>query len=135
MRKVNRMNTHVLVVDDELDTLNLLRLILEINGYTVTTTLNSQEAMSLALETAPDVVLLDVMMPRLDGFEVCKMLRSDMATCDLPIIFVTAYEALDLEQRRVDAGADLVIYKPVDSDLLMRAITEVIHTRTRAAQA
>jgi len=126
------MNTHVLVVDDEQDTLNLLRIVLEINDYTVSTTLNSREAMALAVEKKPDVVLLDIMMSDLDGFELCKMMRADEATSSLPIIFVTAYEALDLEQRRVEVGADMVIQKPVDSDLLTSSITEALTLRTTA---
>ncbi len=118
------MSTRVLVVDDEMDTLNLLRTILEISGYEPITTLNSVEALELAKAEAPDVVLLDIMMPRLDGFELCKMMRAHAATCDLPIIFVTAYEALDLDDRRRDAGADLVIRKPINVDGLVESIAE-----------
>ncbi|MCD4687597.1 MAG: response regulator [Anaerolineae bacterium] len=123
------MSTRVLIVDDEQDTLNLMRLILEINGFAVITTLNSQDALALTAKEQPDVVLLDIMMPGLDGFELCKLMRADAATRDLPIIFVTAYETLDLEQRRIEAGADLVIHKPVDTRLLVSAIPEVIELR------
>lgn len=118
------MSTRVLVVDDELDTLSLLRTILEISGYEPITTLNSVEALELAKAEAPDVILLDIMMPRLDGFELCKMMRAHDATRDLPIIFVTAYEALDLDDRRKEAGADLVIRKPIDFDGLVQSIAE-----------
>ncbi len=96
------MNTRILVVDDELDTLNLLRTILEISGYTPITTLNSVDAIGLAEVEKPDVILLDIMMPKLDGFTLCKMMRQHTTTKDLPIIFVTAYESLDIEQRRVE---------------------------------
>lgn len=119
----------ILIVDDEQDTLNLLRMILEINGYTAITTLNSLNALDLAAKEQPDVVLLDIMMPGLDGFELCKLMRANDATRDLPIIFVTAYETLDLEQRRIEAGADMVIHKPVDTRLLISAITEVVRLR------
>ena len=120
------MNTRVLVVDDELDTLNLLRTILEISGYTPITTLNSVDAVSLAEVERPDVVLLDIMMPKLDGFTLCKMLRANASTQGLPIIFVTAYEALDIEERRVEAGANKVINKPINMDILVKAIDEVL---------
>lgn len=123
------MTTHVLVVDDEQDTLNLLRLFLEINGYTVSTTLKSREAMALATKDQPDVVLLDIMMSGLDGFELCKMMRNDTATANLPIIFVTAYESLDLKRRSVEVGADMILHKPVDSEMLTRSISEAITLR------
>lgn len=120
------MSTRVLVVDDELDTLNLLRTILEISGYVPITTLNSAIAVGLAEIEKPDVVLLDIMMPKLDGFTLCKMMRAHSATKDLPIIFVTAYESLDIEERRVEAGANRVINKPINMDVLIKAIDEVL---------
>jgi DNA-binding response OmpR family regulator len=120
------MKTRVLVVDDELDTLNLLRTILDISGYAPITTLNSVDAVGLAEVEKPDVVLLDIMMPKLDGFTLCKMLRANDATRTLPIIFVTAYEALDIEDRRVEAGANKVINKPIDIDVLIQTIDMVL---------
>ena len=120
------MNTRVLVVDDEQDTLNLLRTILEISGYVPITTLNSVDAVGLAEVEKPDVVLLDIMMPKLDGFALCKMMRANSATQNLPIIFVTAYESLDIEERRAEAGANKVINKPINMDVLIKAIDEVL---------
>jgi DNA-binding response OmpR family regulator len=120
------MNTRVLVVDDEQDTLNLLRTILEISGYVPITTLNSVDAVGLAEVEKPDVVLLDIMMPKLDGFTLCKMMRANTATQNLPIIFVTAYESLDIEERRAEAGANKVINKPINMDVLIKAIDEVL---------
>jgi DNA-binding response OmpR family regulator len=120
------MNTRVLVVDDEQDTLNLLRTILEISGYVPITTLNSVDAVDLAEAEKPDVVLLDIMMPKLDGFTLCKMMRTHTATQNLPIIFVTAYEALDIEERRTEAGANKVINKPINMDVLIKEIDEVL---------
>jgi DNA-binding response OmpR family regulator len=109
-----------------LDTLNLLRTILEISGYAPITTLNSVDAVGLAEVERPDVVLLDIMMPKLDGFTLCKMMRANAATKNLPIIFVTAYESLDIEERRVEAGANRVINKPIDMDVLIGTIDDVL---------
>ncbi|MBN2305320.1 MAG: response regulator [Anaerolineae bacterium] len=125
------MSTRILVVDDELDTLNLLRMILEISGFNPITTLNSTDAITLAETEMPDVALLDIMMPKLDGFTLCKMMRKNDATRELPIIFVTAYEALDIEERRVEAGADRVINKPIDMDVLVQAIKEMLEERAQ----
>lgn len=127
------MSTRILVVDDELDTLNLLRTILEISGYTPITTLNSVDAIGLAEVEKPDVILLDIMMPKLDGFTLCKMMRRNTTTKELPIIFVTAYEALDIEERRVEAGADLVIHKPINMDELIQAVSNIHTLRAQAA--
>ncbi len=127
------MTARVLVVDDELDTLSLLRTILELSGFEAITTLNSLDAIDLAVAEKPDVVLLDIMMPKLDGFTLCKMMRQNDATRNLPIIFVTAYEALDIEDRRREAGANLVIHKPIGVDLLIRSINEMLVPSTPAS--
>src|SRR5215831_11291944 len=119
----------VLVVDDEIDTLNLLSTILEISGYQPFTTLNSVEAITLAEMEHPDCILLDIMMPQLDGFTLCKMMRLHPATMHLPIVFVTAYSALDLEERRRDAGADMVLPKPVGMDVLIETIERATSNR------
>jgi CheY-like chemotaxis protein len=123
------MSIRVLVVDDEEDTLNLLSLILQISGYDPLTTLNSVEAIALAESNKPQVVLLDIMMPKLDGFTLCKMMRENPVTKELPIIFVTAYSALDLEDRRREAGADLILPKPIGMDSLISTISEAVTLR------
>jgi CheY-like chemotaxis protein len=119
------MKKRVLIVDDEIDTLKLLKMIVEISGYEGLTTLNSLEALTMAQVEQPDVVLLDIMMPKIDGFQLCKMLRADPKTRNLPIIFVTAYNALDLEDRRLASGGDMVMQKPVGMDDLIGAIEKV----------
>ncbi len=119
----------VLVVDDEQDTLELLRLMLELNGFQAFTVLNSIEAIRVAQDNRPDCALLDIMMPELDGFTLCKMMRLHPATMKLPIIFVTAYSALDLEDRRREAGADMVLMKPVGMDTLIDGIETAIRAR------
>lgn len=124
------MSKRVLVVDDEIDTLKLLKTILEISGYEAYTTLNSLEALTLAQVEQPDVVLLDIMMPKLDGFQLCKMMRAHPSTQLLPIIFVTAYDALDLEDRRKSSGGDMVLPKPINMDALIKAI-EVVESLER----
>jgi DNA-binding response OmpR family regulator len=127
--------TRVLVVDDEIDTLNLLRTILEISGYQAFTTLNSVDAITLAEVERPDLILLDIMMPNLDGFTLCKMMRMNALTKNLPIVFVTAYSALDLEERRLDAGADMVLPKPIGMDSLIEAVETATSLREHANAA
>lgn len=115
----------VLIVDDEEDTLKLLKIIVELSGYEAYITLNSLEALTMAQVEQPDVILLDVMMPKLDGFQLCKMIRAHPKTRELPVIFVTAYDAMDIEKRRVESGGDMILPKPVGMDTLTEAIEKV----------
>src|SRR4051794_39324896 len=121
--------TRILVVDDEPDTLNVMRLFLEIGGYKPFTIFRPQDAIQLAEIEQPDCIMLDVMMPELDGFTLCKMMRSNPVTANLPIMFVTAYSAKDIEHRRVESGADLVLSKPFGLDEMTAAIDKVLTQR------
>jgi DNA-binding response OmpR family regulator len=87
------------------------------------------DAITLAEVEHPDVVLLDIMMPQLDGFTLCKMMRVHPATMNLPIVFVTAYSSLDLEDRRKEAGADMVLPKPIGMDTLVDAVEKATTLR------
>ncbi len=129
------MTKRVLVVDDELDTLNLLKTIIEIHGFEAITTLNSVDAILLAEVEKADIALLDVMMPKLDGFSLCKMMRAYPFTSNMPIVFITAYTALDLEDRRKEAGADQVLQKPIDMKKLVTLIENAATLRPAPAVA
>ncbi|MFN8420193.1 MAG: response regulator [Anaerolineae bacterium] len=123
------INKKILVVDDEVETLDLFRAILEMSGFEPVTVLNSVDAITIAEMERPACVLLDVMMPYLDGFTLCKMMRLHPATKTLPIIFVTAYSALDFEDRFKESGADLTLFKPVSMARLIDTIETVLQLR------
>jgi DNA-binding response OmpR family regulator len=123
----------VLVVDDEVETLDLFRAALEMAGHEVITVLNSTDALLMAELERPTCILLDIMMPFLDGFTLCKMMRLHPVTSTLPIIFVTAYSAIDLEDRRLEAGADLVVFKPIGMDKLIRTVQDALTMVPREA--
>lgn len=116
----------ILIVDDEVETLAVLSTFLEITGHSPLTTDNPRLAMGIAEREHPDCVLLDVMMPEVDGFTLCKQMRSNPLTKSLPIMFITAYAPLDLEDRRRDAGGDRVLMKPFGLDSLSRMIDDII---------
>jgi DNA-binding response OmpR family regulator len=122
--------TKVLIVDDEVETLNVLSTFLGIMGYHAITTFDARYAMMLAENEKPDCVLLDVMMPDIDGFSLCKQMRSHPLTKSLPIMFITAYSPLDLEDRRLEAGGDMVLPKPFSLDALTSSIENLISIRT-----
>jgi CheY-like chemotaxis protein len=121
--------TRILVVDDERDTLDVLRLFLELSGYQPFTTYNSLDAITLAEVENPDCILLDIMMPGLDGFSLCKMMRNHPQIARLPIMFVTAYSPMDLEDRRLEAGADMVLSKPFGMDSLIQSVEQLLSIR------
>jgi DNA-binding response OmpR family regulator len=102
----------VLVADDDPDILSLVSLRLERAGYEVVTAGDGEQALAAALERAPDLALLDVMMPKLDGYEVTQRLRASDSTRHVPVILLTArVQEADIE-RGVEAGADDYVKKP-----------------------
>ncbi len=112
----------ILVADDNAQNRELLEAYMEeLEGVTTISAADGQEALAKVESEKPDLILLDIMMPRMSGYEVCKKLKSDPATKDIPIIIVTAlHETGDIE-RGVDVGTNDFITKPVNrTDLLAR---------------
>ena len=119
----------ILIVDDEIDIVELLKLRLEINGFEVMTALDGVEALEKVKSDIPDLVLMDVKMPRLNGYKVTKAIRENQATHNIPIFLITAlskYTSNIAEQCR-DLGIKEVFYKPFDSTELLRRIRECLH--------
>ena len=106
----------ILIVDDEPANVTLLTNALK-DSYEICTAKDGYEAISLVREQQPDLVLLDVMMPEMDGFEVCRVMRADETFADMPIIFVTALQSLDNEEHGLELGGVDYITKPVNIKL------------------
>ena len=118
--------TTVLVVDDDPVIQQLLRLNFEMEGYTVVTAGDGVEGLERARSVDPDAVLLDVMMPRMDGLEVARALKGDPATAGIPIVMLSAKaQAADVEAGRA-AGADDYVTKPFDPLDLFRRVEELV---------
>jgi len=107
------MTARVLVVDDVLPNVKLLEARLSSEYFHVVTAYSGQEALDKAFANPPDIVLLDVMMPQMDGFEACRRLKADPRTCHVPVIMVTALSASEDRVRGLEAGADDYVTKPV----------------------
>jgi len=121
---------HVLVVDDEETNRELLRDLLEAQGHQVTEAEDGEQALQKAKESPPDVILLDVMMPGLDGFEVCSRLKADPETAPIPVLLVTALKERSDRLTGIEAGANDFISKPVDTqDVIFRVRNAVYTTR------
>ena len=111
----------ILFIEDEPDQIVMISLRLEKNGYEVISSMEGEKGIQLAISEKPDLILVDVIMPEIDGFEVCRRLRQDPATKHIPIISTTAAGMDDVERQCITAGADDCVRKPYDSgDLLMK---------------
>ena len=124
----------LLLVEDDLALSELLEFRFKSEGYDVTTTSDGDEALLLAAEHAPDVIVLDWMIEGTSGLEVCRRLRRDKATANVPIIMLTAREAEDDRIRGLDTGADDYLTKPFSPRELMARVAAVMR-RIRPALA
>lgn len=119
----------VLVVDDEPRNVTLLQDLLESRGYTVLTAADGEQGLALARDRVPDVVLLDVMMPRLSGFDVCRRLKAEQKTAMIPVLLVTSLDARQDRLAGIDAGANDFITKPIDSGDLVLRVRNAVTTK------
>ncbi|MGD0003406.1 MAG: HD domain-containing phosphohydrolase [Anaerolineaceae bacterium] len=119
----------VLVVDDEARNRKLLRDLLVFHGYTVSEAENGEQALQAVSATPLDVVLLDVMMPGLDGFEVCRQIKADPATSQLPVLLVTALSERADRLRGIAAGADDFLSKPIDLEEINLRVRNAVAAR------
>jgi len=104
----------VLAVDDENDVLLIVKTALQAEGYRVLTASDGPDALKTAAEEKPDLVLLDVMMPGMDGFEVLNKLRQQEATCQVPIIMLTGLTERESKRSAIEHGTKYYIVKPFD---------------------
>jgi DNA-binding response OmpR family regulator len=112
----------ILVVDDEVRNVRLMEAILAPRGYTVVTAYNGEEALQHVQWQRPDLILLDVMMPGMNGFEVCKSLKDNADTCLIPVVIMTALGQTEDRIQGIEAGADDFLTKPVNRDELLARI-------------
>ncbi len=119
----------ILVVDDNPQNLELLQAYLEVLPWKIQTATDGLEALAAIERSQPDLVLLDVMMPKMSGFEVCKKLKGDPATRSIPIIMVTALNELGDIERGVESGTDDFLTKPVKKLELITRIKSLLRVR------
>ncbi len=120
------MATKILVVDDEVESLKLVGLMLQRRGYEIAAARTGTQALEKVHTENPDLVILDVMMPDMDGYEVCRRLRADPATASLPVIMFTAKTMVDDKVAGFQAGADDYLTKPVHPDELASRIEALL---------
>jgi pilus assembly protein CpaE len=126
------MPEKILIVDDDTDTIRLVGMMLEKQGYLIFAANNGKTAISSAKKEIPDLILLDVMMPGIDGFEVTRMLRADPETGQIPIILFTAKSEMDDKLLGFELGADDYLVKPVQTRELLARVKAVLARSSRA---
>ena len=120
------MNELVLIADDDADVARSVELNLELAGYRVVIASDGQEAVDKVIELQPDLIILDIVMPKLDGFQVCQVLRDDPRSTNIAIILLTARSIASDKVRGLSVGADDYIVKPFDSSELAARVQSVL---------
>ena len=127
-RLFNAGHPRILIVEDNSGVVQYLRAILE-EDYQIGVAVDGQEGIDMALEGVPDLIITDVMMPRKDGFELCRTLKNDFRTCHIPIIMLTAKADMESAISGLEQGADAYLTKPFNSRELSTRIRKLIELR------
>ena len=123
------VSAKILVVDDQPANVKLLDNLLTLSGYTVVTAASGPEALAKVPVEKPDIVLLDVIMPQMSGYEVCRALRADKATELLPIVMVTALDPSEERLKGIESGADDFLAKPINQPELLARVKSLLRIR------
>jgi DNA-binding response OmpR family regulator len=116
----------VIIVDDDRDTREMLTMALELEGFAVSQAANGLRLISAMHVDRPDVILLDVMMSWIDGFELCRAIKRNATFADIPVIFISARRGPEDERAGLAAGAQAYFCKPIEMDRLIGRIREVL---------
>ena len=112
----------ILIVDDEVDLVKTIRFSMEAEGYKVLVSYSGEDALNQARKEVPDLILLDIMLPKLDGYRVCRLLKFDEQYKNIPILMLTAKTQEKDKSLGKETGADEYITKPFDMDELMKKV-------------
>jgi DNA-binding response OmpR family regulator len=115
-----------LIVEDDPDARKVLSLILKLDGYQIYAAGGGQAALTILAEMVPDVILLDVMMPDMDGYEVCQWVRSTPAICHVPVVMLSGKADPESVARGMEVGADEYLAKPITPGNLTRQLKTVL---------
>jgi two-component system, cell cycle response regulator DivK len=119
----------ILVVEDNMDTYELVHFILEKNGFETFLAVNGRDGVNAALKQRPDLIIMDMSMPEMDGWTATGIIKKDEQTRAIPLIALTAHALPGDRQRAMDAGCDEYITKPMDLDELVEAIQYWVNKR------
>jgi CheY-like chemotaxis protein len=122
----------ILVVEDNLQNMKVMVMSLRPHGYMLVQAMDGEEAINVAVKEKPDLIIMDMRLPKLDGSEVTKKLRTMPEFVKTPIIAVTAYAMKGDKERFLEAGCDSYLSKPVDTRQLPKVVAELLQSRKQA---
>lgn len=128
-KKIETGHLNILMVDDNHSNMELLESLLSARGYNIFKAYNGEDAIKIIEDVRPHVVLLDVMMPKMDGYEVCRRLKANEATRFIPIIMLTALSDIDDKIKGIEAGADDFISKPFQRPELLARVKSLVRVK------
>ncbi len=118
----------ILVIDDEPEITQIIEAFLENAGHQITAENSSVMGIERAKELKPDLILLDIMMPNMDGYEICDELKKSDATSDIPVIFLTGKDSRDDRGRSFQVGGDMFVKKPFSCERLLEIVNIVLQS-------
>lgn len=116
----------ILLVDDEIELVEMVKMRLEASGYEVITAYDGQEALNKAKRVKPDLIILDIMLPKMDGYKVCGLLKADIRYSKIPIIMFSAKAQEEDMKLGEEVGAQSYVTKPFEPQVLLSKITELL---------
>jgi len=123
-------NNTILIIDDDENAIKLLKVMLKSENYNLISALRGEEGLKIVADTLPDLILLDVLMPEMDGFEVCRRLKQEQKTRIIPVVMITALKEKEYCLKALEEGADDFLSKPVDKTELLARIKSLLRIRT-----
>lgn len=138
MSSSSPLPSHILIVDDNPQNLKLARVLLLSAGYEVSTAIDAEDALRFIAERVPDLILMDLQLPGMDGLELTRKLKADARSAGVIIIALTAYAMKGDREKAIAAGCDDYISKPIDTDALPKCVAEHLGRRpleTRVTRA
>jgi PleD family two-component response regulator len=120
----------ILIADDDVQNLELMEAYLAATDYEIRTAADGEATLRQVVEWRPDLILLDIMMPKISGFEVCKRLKADAATRDIVVLMITALDQQSDIDRAVEAGTNEFLTKPINKNDLLRRVHNLLKSRS-----
>jgi len=125
------MPEKILIVEDNPQSMRLMEMLLRSKGYTLFKAMDGEEALNMVARERPDLVMMDIQLPKMNGLEVTRRLREDPAFSHTPIIAVTAYSMKGDRERVLEAGCDAYLSKPINTRELPRMVAEILSQWTK----
>ncbi len=125
------MKKKILLIDDDKNMVRMLKIRLESEGFNVISAYDGEEGLEKTLKEKPDLIILDIMLPKMDGYQVCQKLKEDRKTWDIPVLMLTAKGDLESRFTGLFSGAIEYMSKPYESKMLLRNIKQMLSIKDK----